>query len=109
MNARTKAAAVRASGIRASRLARPALAPWPTSIRSWDASRVRAWHILTVSAQVEAGTPAAGGVGRRSRLAELASGRRLAVLLFAAGALISGFTILRRIDPFDEGVIIQAA
>ena len=31
------------------------------------------------------------------------------MLLLAAGALISGFTILRRIDPFDEGVVLEAA
>jgi hypothetical protein len=30
-------------------------------------------------------------------------------LLFAAGALISGFTMLRGIDPFDEGLMLQAA
>lgn len=30
-------------------------------------------------------------------------------LLFAAGALISGFTMLRGIDPFDEGLVLQAA
>ena len=30
-------------------------------------------------------------------------------MLLAAGALISGFTILRRIDPFDEGVVLEAA
>jgi Dolichyl-phosphate-mannose-protein mannosyltransferase len=36
-------------------------------------------------------------------------GRRLALALFAAGLLISGFTILRRVDPFDEGIALQAA
>jgi hypothetical protein len=30
-------------------------------------------------------------------------------LLFAAGALISGLTILQGIDPFDEGIALQAA
>jgi hypothetical protein len=30
-------------------------------------------------------------------------------LLFAGGLLISGFTILRQIDPFDEGLTLQAA
>jgi hypothetical protein len=30
-------------------------------------------------------------------------------LLFAAGLLISGFTILRGIDPFDEGLTLQGA
>lgn len=30
-------------------------------------------------------------------------------LLFLAGALISGFTILQGIDPFDEGLALQAA
>jgi hypothetical protein len=30
-------------------------------------------------------------------------------LLFVAGLLISGFTILRGIDPFDEGLTLQAA
>jgi Dolichyl-phosphate-mannose-protein mannosyltransferase len=29
--------------------------------------------------------------------------------LFAAAALISGFTVLRGIDPFDEGLVLQAA
>src|SRR3954470_7445491 len=29
--------------------------------------------------------------------------------LFAAAALISGFTMLRGIDPFDEGLVLQAA
>lgn len=36
-------------------------------------------------------------------------GRRRRVLLFLAGALISGFTIRRGIDPFDEGIALQAA
>ncbi len=35
--------------------------------------------------------------------------RRTALLLLLAGALISGFTILRGIDPFDEGLMLQAA
>ena len=35
--------------------------------------------------------------------------RRRYALLFAAGALVSGFTILRGIDPFDEGLMLQAA
>jgi hypothetical protein len=30
-------------------------------------------------------------------------------LLFAGGALISAFTILQGIDPFDEGIVLQAA
>ena len=30
-------------------------------------------------------------------------------LLFAGGVLISGFTILQGIDPFDEGIALQAA
>jgi hypothetical protein len=30
-------------------------------------------------------------------------------LLFLAAALISGFTMLRGIDPFDEGLVLQAA
>src|SRR3979409_1035594 len=34
---------------------------------------------------------------------------RVLVLLFAAGLLISGFTILRRLEPFDEGLTLQAA
>jgi hypothetical protein len=37
------------------------------------------------------------------------SGRRIYVILLAAGLLISGFTILRRVDPFDEGIALQAA
>lgn len=36
-------------------------------------------------------------------------GRRLYVLLFLAAAVISGFTILRELDPFDEGLMLQAA
>src|SRR3954452_16898356 len=35
--------------------------------------------------------------------------RRLYVVLFLAGVLISGFTILRQLDPFDEGLMLQAA
>jgi hypothetical protein len=38
-----------------------------------------------------------------------ASRSRVAILLFAGGVLISGFTILRGIDPFDEGLTLQAA
>src|SRR3954453_6610031 len=34
---------------------------------------------------------------------------RVALLLFAAGVLISGFTILRGLEPFDEGLTLQAA
>jgi hypothetical protein len=34
---------------------------------------------------------------------------RLLGLLFVAGAAISAFTALRGIDPFDEGVLLQAA
>jgi hypothetical protein len=34
---------------------------------------------------------------------------RVAALLFAAGVLISGFTILRGVEPFDEGLTLQAA
>ena len=37
------------------------------------------------------------------------SPRLTLALLFLAGALISGFTILRGIDPFDEGLMLQAA
>src|SRR3954447_16224904 len=37
------------------------------------------------------------------------SGRRLWPLLFAAGALISAFTIRQGIDPFDEGLVLAAA
>ena len=32
-----------------------------------------------------------------------------AVVLLLAGALISGFTILQGLDPFDEGLVLQAA
>lgn len=39
--------------------------------------------------------------GRRRRLVPVA--------LFAGAALISGFTILRGVDPFDEGLVLQAA
>jgi hypothetical protein len=34
---------------------------------------------------------------------------RVALLLFAAGVVISGFTILRGVEPFDEGLTLQAA
>src|SRR5205085_4099360 len=34
---------------------------------------------------------------------------RVAILLFVAGLLISGFTILRGVEPFDEGLTLQAA
>lgn len=34
---------------------------------------------------------------------------RVPLLLFAAGLLISGFTILRGVEPFDEGLTLQAA
>jgi hypothetical protein len=34
---------------------------------------------------------------------------RVPPLLFAAGLLISGFTILRGVEPFDEGLTLQAA
>src|SRR3954463_1123824 len=37
------------------------------------------------------------------------SGRRLWLLLFAGGALISAFTIRQGIDPFDEGLVLAAA
>jgi hypothetical protein len=36
-------------------------------------------------------------------------GRRLWLLLFAGGALISAFTIRQGIDPFDEGLVLAAA
>src|SRR4051812_30325073 len=35
--------------------------------------------------------------------------RRTAVLLFAAAAALSAFTILREIGPHDEGLMLQAA
>src|SRR4051812_38978390 len=35
--------------------------------------------------------------------------RRLYVVLFLAAAATSGFTILRELDPFDEGLMLQAA
>src|SRR4051812_40317601 len=38
-----------------------------------------------------------------------ASRSRVLVVLFAAGLLISGFTILRGVEPFDEGLTLQAA
>src|SRR3954463_14862364 len=34
---------------------------------------------------------------------------KLRLLLFAGGALISAFTILQGIDPFDEGIALSAA
>src|SRR3954468_15206824 len=35
--------------------------------------------------------------------------RRTGVLLFAAAAALSGFTLLREIGPHDEGLMLQAA
>jgi len=95
--------------MRKSRLARPGLAPLPFSVLAEGASRVRAWHILTVSAEAQASSPTSGQLRRRPRAAALAYGWRLALVLFAAGVAISAFTILRRIDPFDEGVALEAA
>src|SRR3982751_2105836 len=37
------------------------------------------------------------------------TGRRLWLLLFAGGALVSAFTIRQGIDPFDEGLVLAAA
>ena len=37
------------------------------------------------------------------------TGMRLPLALFAGAALIAGFTALRGIDPFDEGLVLQAA
>jgi hypothetical protein len=93
--------------MRKSRLARPG--PALLSVLAEGASWVRAWHILTVSAEAQASSQAAGHLRRRPRLAALTYGWRLAALLFVAGVLISGFTILRHIDPFDEGVALEAA
>jgi hypothetical protein len=54
-----------------------------------------------------------GGVATRARPRRIATpaGRRALVpaALFAAAALISGFTMLRGLDPFDEGLMLQAA
>lgn len=50
----------------------------------------------------------ADGHGRR-RDEQALDHRVILALLFAAGLLISGFTILRQIDPFDEGLTLQAA
>jgi 4-amino-4-deoxy-L-arabinose transferase-like glycosyltransferase len=69
----------------------------------------RLWHILAVSAEAQASTTAARGPSQRARRLELVSGSRLALVLFAAGLAISAFTILRRVDPFDEGIALQAA
>jgi hypothetical protein len=62
-----------------------------------------------VSAEAQASTAAAAEPRGRARRLDLASGALPLAVLFAAGALISGFTILRRIDPFDEGIALQAA
>src|SRR4051794_41586186 len=35
--------------------------------------------------------------------------RRTGVVLFAAAAALSGFTILREVGPHDEGLMLQAA
>lgn len=62
-----------------------------------------------MSAEVQATGAAAPGRSERVRRVELALGRRLPVVLFLAAALISGFTLLRHVDPFDEGIALQAA
>lgn len=62
-----------------------------------------------MSAEAQATPAAARGRSHRARSLELASGRLLPFVLFAAGVAISAFTILRRVDPFDEGIALQAA
>jgi hypothetical protein len=46
---------------------------------------------------------------RAGRAARLRREPVVLVALFAAATLISGFTMLRGIDPFDEGLVLQAA
>ena len=53
-------------------------------------------------------TPAARPAGR-SRPAIASPARALVLSLFAAGVLISAFSMLNGIDPFDEGLMLQAA
>jgi hypothetical protein len=64
-----------------------------------------------VSAETSQATaePVAGRAG--SRVLSLPTGSRLPLLtaLFLAAALISGFTIRRYLEPFDEGLVLQAA
>jgi hypothetical protein len=50
-----------------------------------------------------AGRPATAGPGRGR------GGALLPAAVFLAAAAISGFTILRGLDPFDEGLMLQAA
>jgi hypothetical protein len=45
----------------------------------------------------------------RGRQAQPGWRRSEVVVLVLAGLLISGFTVFRRIDPFDEGLMLQAA
>jgi hypothetical protein len=47
------------------------------------------WHIPSVSLRAER--------------------RALPAALFLIAALVSGFTLLRQVDPFDEGLVLQAA
>ena len=56
---------------------------------------------LTVTEELAAPPPDA----RRSRARAALPG----LALFAGAALISGFTMLRGLDPFDEGLMLQAA
>ncbi|HET8977101.1 MAG TPA: hypothetical protein VFN87_03025 [Solirubrobacteraceae bacterium] len=53
-------------------------------------------------------TPAAHPAAR-SRAGSLSSAVVVALVLFAAGALISAFSMRNGIDPFDEGLMLQAA
>ena len=54
--------------------------------------------------------PHAGGRGRYDDQGARDHARIIPyAALFAAGALISGFTLLRGIGPFDEGLVLQAA
>ncbi len=62
-----------------------------------------------MSVEAQATPAAARGRSHRARSLELASGRLLLFALLAAGIAISAFTILRRVDPFDEGIALQAA
>jgi hypothetical protein len=55
----------------------------------------------------EAGHNGDGHTGRREKNA--LDHRTMMALLFLGGLLISGFTILRGIEPFDEGLTLQAA
>ncbi len=66
---------------------------------------LRSTAAVTYVAQPAAARPISSRVGEAGR----SRAGLLACCLFVVGALIAGFTIWRDIDPFDEGIALQAA